>query len=408
MRRGIILFLVTQLQSVLSNECEGQCVTKESCPAFLEEHKAFLSLKKGSLEYNQKLAELRSKVCNSGKKTVCCTRPRQDPLPNSPSWLPTLGESDCGIGYEVASFVIGGNNTSLGEFPWTVLLGKRSRRTGNTFWHCGGTLINRWYVLTAAHCGPRIEMVRIGEWEVKDKLDFLQGTGQVLGNHSDCICRDNFENVPTFCGRNAKNKCAPPPQDIPVADVNTHSGYRQLPTSGIAINDIALVKLKKPVQYNEFAKPVCLPSGRELERVKLFGEPGKKNLLSYGKPMVVGWGQTYTDADDEIEIVSTPIQQKLNLPVVSNKDCGDKYSSLFRKNVGGDIKLEEHLCAGGEKDKDSCKGDSGGPLIGRDGDDQPFQLVGIVSAGTKRCGIGAPGIFTRVTNYIPWIKRNLI
>jgi secreted trypsin-like serine protease len=33
--------------------------------------------------------------------------------------------------------------------------------------------------------------------------------------------------------------------------------------------------------------------------------------------------------------------------------------------------------------------------------------VGIVSAGTSECGIGAPAIFTRVTSYINWIIKTL-
>jgi len=34
-------------------------------------------------------------------------------------------------------------------------------------------------------------------------------------------------------------------------------------------------------------------------------------------------------------------------------------------------------------------------------------VVGIVSGGTARCGKGAPGIFTRVSNYMEWIIENL-
>ena len=30
-------------------------------------------------------------------------------------------------------------------------------------------------------------------------------------------------------------------------------------------------------------------------------------------------------------------------------------------------------------------------------------VTGVVSTGTDRCGIGAPGIFTRVSNYYQWI-----
>ena len=34
--------------------------------------------------------------------------------------------------------------------------------------------------------------------------------------------------------------------------------------------------------------------------------------------------------------------------------------------------------------------------------------VGIVSYGTpKRCGRGAPGVYTKVTSYLPWIESKL-
>jgi len=34
-------------------------------------------------------------------------------------------------------------------------------------------------------------------------------------------------------------------------------------------------------------------------------------------------------------------------------------------------------------------------------------IVGVVSGGTSRCGIGAPGIYTRVSNFRQWIEDNL-
>ena len=45
--------------------------------------------------------------------------------------------------------------------------------------------------------------------------------------------------------------------------------------------------------------------------------------------------------------------------------------------------------------------------MAREDDISPWQLVGVVSGGTKRCGIGAPGIFTRVTHYDQWISDNM-
>lgn len=69
------------------------------------------------------------------------------------------------------------------------------------------------------------------------------------------------------------------------------------------------------------------------------------------------------------------------------------------------------MCAGGKDGKDSCGGDSGGPLIVKmqatTYDIRTFQQ-GIVSYGPKICGIqGLPGVYTRVAYYMDWILDNL-
>ena len=62
----------------------------------------------------------------------------------------------------------------------------------------------------------------------------------------------------------------------------------------------------------------------------------------------------------------------------------------------------------GEKCSVAVQGDSGGPLVARDGDLASYMVVGVVSGGTKRCGVGAPGLFTRVSSYRRWIVQNLV
>ena len=45
--------------------------------------------------------------------------------------------------------------------------------------------------------------------------------------------------------------------------------------------------------------------------------------------------------------------------------------------------------------------------MAREDELSPWQLVGVVSGGTKWCGLGVPSIFTRVTQYSQWIRDNL-
>lgn len=75
----------------------------------------------------------------------------------------------------------------------------------------------------------------------------------------------------------------------------------------------------------------------------------------------------------------------------------------------------DQMCAGGSVDPneqmaDACAGDSGGPLMStRVIDGIPRRiLVGIVSFGPTRCGSAdIPGVFTRVSRYVPWILKHL-
>jgi secreted trypsin-like serine protease len=57
--------------------------------------------------------------------------------------------------------------------------------------------------------------------------------------------------------------------------------------------------------------------------------------------------------------------------------------------------------------KDSCQGDSGGPLVTRKKSGDWYQ-IGIVSFGTRICGRGSPGVYTRVTSFIHWIAQNML
>ena len=55
--------------------------------------------------------------------------------------------------------------------------------------------------------------------------------------------------------------------------------------------------------------------------------------------------------------------------------------------------------------RDSCNGDSGGPLVVKSG--RTYFQIGIVSFGTSVCGVGLPGVYTKVSAFLPWIEKNM-
>jgi secreted trypsin-like serine protease len=60
--------------------------------------------------------------------------------------------------------------------------------------------------------------------------------------------------------------------------------------------------------------------------------------------------------------------------------------------------------------RDTCKGDSGGPLMKEyyDGVKQFWFVVGVVSYGPRECGSeGVPGVYTKVSSYMDWIREKI-
>ena len=168
--------------------------------------------------------------------------------------------------------------------------------------------------------------------------------------------------------------------------------FKHFFSSSAVDNDIALIRLDRLVEtamenFNLPVLPVCLPSGPDDLKVNEF--------------VVAGWGKTDNDfklSDFEKLGVTSRMPQKLNLPWFDLRRCGQIFPG-----VG-----QTHICAGGKQNQDSCGGDSGGPLLDA-GDDRnhPLTIYGIVSSGSRLCGTGLPGVYTRVDHYIDWIKNHL-
>lgn len=182
------------------------------------------------------------------------------------------------------------------------------------------------------------------------------------------------------------DECAPPVIDVPVEQLLPHEHYD--PDSQHQDNDIALVRLQHSVQFDDFVRPICLPLGwRQRQHVN-------DNTTKF---TVAGWGKM---ANGE----SSPRLRKLDLGVVKRRRCARAYRRMNVRLGAG------QMCAGGQPNADSCRGDSGGPLMRYDlqGVYPHWYVVGIVSFGPTPCGvIGIPGVYTRVGEYVDWIHANI-
>ena len=80
--------------------------------------------------------------------------------------------------------------------------------------------------------------------------------------------------------------------------------------------------------------------------------------------------------------------------------CDENYDQV--NNIGID---NSQVCAG-LGDRDSCSGDSGGPMLSSALNNGRWSVIGITSFGVKCGDPRFPGVYTRVDQYLDWISRN--
>ncbi|CAG2101082.1 unnamed protein product, partial [Medioppia subpectinata] len=174
------------------------------------------------------------------------------------------------------------------------------------------------------------------------------------------------------------------PQFFGVTEVKLHPNFR-FSASHPDRYDIAVLRLDRPVRYNDNVLPVCLPT------------PGFRYEGWYG--VVTGWGKTDPALSNRY---GTRLLQKVDVPIIDNEEC-----EQWHRTRGIDLKIfPEMMCAGYEDGhKDACVGDSGGPLVintnGR------WTLAGITSAGFGCAQSRQPGIYHRVSNTVDWVIENI-
>ena len=95
-----------------------------------------------------------------------------------------------------------------------------------------------------------------------------------------------------------------------------------------------------------------------------------------------------------------PALRQAQVPIVDIPTCDENYDQV--NNIGID---NSQVCAG-LGDRDSCSGDSGGPMLSSELNNGRWSVIGITSFGVKCGDPRFPGVYTRVDQYLDWISRN--
>ncbi|XP_026753466.2 vitamin K-dependent protein C-like [Galleria mellonella] len=252
--------------------------------------------------------------------------------------------------------IAGGKETELEQFPWTVLLKTTFDYVKNTAsFSCGGSLISSRYVLTAGHCvvdeGAIVIDVEVYLSEF-DKRTFPKDCKIVFGKGQKCV-----ENIVMHA-----------------EDVISHPNYDE----NRLYNDIALIRLRGNAPYTDYIRPICLPPIN-------IDDPDFFNL----RLSVAGWGRNGKYKSD--------IKQSTFVNLVPQRQCVKYYPHLSKMQ----------LCAAGHSGEDTCKGDSGGPLMmvyeGK------YFVAGVVSGkrADSPCGTSVPSLYTNIYHYLQWIGEHI-
>lgn len=227
--------------------------------------------------------------------------------------------------------MIDGRSAKQGELPWHVGIYRMTTRPYMQI--CGGTIVSNRLVISAAHCF----------WNDTTKLQpasqYAVGAGKIYrpwNNNRDTYAQKSFVDE----------------IKIPARFRGNEANFQ---------DDIALLILKTPFEYNPFVRPVCLDFNVDFDVRQL--QP-----LKLGK--VAGWGLTAENGE------ASQVLKVVELPYVDIKECYAASPPGFTEYITSD-----KMCAGYGNGTALCRGDSGGGLVFPESErgTERYYLRGIVS-----------------------------
>ncbi|XP_029728350.2 CLIP domain-containing serine protease B15 isoform X2 [Aedes albopictus] len=240
------------------------------------------------------------------------------------------------------------SNSEHRSFPWVVSIVYRVKK--KTFsQRCTGSLISSQYALTVAHCIVDLQFI-LKPYSIRVRRDVSYKDYEILR----IIVYPNYNRF----------------------DLNKH-------------HDVALLKLADKVEFDNFVQPICLI--REEDQLSSLIEGQMFTIFSKGPPEA-----------DQMSRQKRPIE----IPLRNASVCEKIY-----KQIRVDLSPSQ-LCVGGDPGKDSCRGDSGGPLMmaqaSADSSSRArWYQVGLVSLGPEQCGGMIPGIYVKLADYQDWIEATV-
>ncbi|MEQ2280090.1 hypothetical protein AMECASPLE_016184, partial [Ameca splendens] len=232
--------------------------------------------------------------------------------------------------------IIGGVEATLGRWPWQVSLYYSNRHT------CGGSIITSQWIVTAAHCVHNYRLPQVSSWVVYAGI--VTRSSAKIAQHAGYVVEKIIYN---------KNY--------------NHRSHD---------SDIALMKLRRPLNFSDTIRPICLP-------------PYDYDLPGGTQCWISGWGYTQPDG-----VHSPDTLKEAPVPIISTKKCNS--SCMYNGEI-----TPRMLCAGYTEGKvDACQGDSGGPLVCQE---EHWRLTGVVSWGTGCAEPNHPGVYTKVAEFLDWI-----